>query len=136
MGYLYSFLKPSHAYYENWQELCRRRKLIWIRTALMLPATMLLCILMLPLCFLLGTEVPLFIVPLAVMAAPVALRVRQSSWPCPRCKQPFFGDWGMYHSMAIRCLHCGLELYAPCDPAQQQWEFESHVSPSAAKAVE
>ena len=134
MGYLYSFLKPSHAYYENWQELRRRRKRFWIGTALMYPGMLLLWILVSPLCFLLVTEVPFGIVALAMTAAWTAMRMDHANWPCPRCKQPFFRYWGMNYSLACRCLHCGLELYAPCDPAQQQWEFESHVDPSDAKA--
>ena len=29
--------------------------------------------------------------------------------------------------MACRCLHCGLELYAPCDPAQMRAIGIAHI---------
>jgi hypothetical protein len=135
MGYLYRFLKPSHAYSANWQEMRRRRKVYWISTALLFPVMVLLCGLVSPLCSLLQSDLPVFIVAMAVMAAYTAVHVYRLKWPCPRCGRPFFWAWWPYPPMACRCLHCGLELYAPCDPAHQQWEFESHVGPTDANAV-
>jgi hypothetical protein len=127
MGYLFTFLKPQHAYYANWQEMRRRRRLFWTYTALMMPVTVLLWLIVSPLCFLLKSDAPAGAVAIAMMIGWPAARIYQLRWPCPRCGKPFFFSWWGYRYYRDQCAHCDLPLYAPCDPAEQQWEFESHV---------
>jgi hypothetical protein len=128
MGYLYSFLKPRHAYCEAWQEYRRRRKLAWIATAAMLPAIMLGGVIVLPIALWLESEVPMMLVAGACMLGCIGLHSRWLNWPCPRCGRAFHNKVYYCGSIFDTCKHCGLERYAPCDPAEQVWEFADHTS--------
>jgi uncharacterized membrane protein (DUF485 family) len=57
MGYLYSFLKPDHAYFAKWQELRRRRTTFWTRAAFMLLGIVLLWVFATVLCLLFKSTV-------------------------------------------------------------------------------
>jgi hypothetical protein len=123
MGYLYSFLKPSHTYYQAWQEYRRRRKFAWLSTLVAMPAALIGAIIILPIALALKSDIPIAMVFGGGMIFCVWIHLRRLIWPCPRCRRAF-------HLMAFafkidfdRCKHCGLEKYAPCDPAHQEWEY-------------
>jgi hypothetical protein len=144
MGYLYNFLKPTDEYYANWQELRRRRKRFWQYTALTIPGIAVLWGIATLLCWLFRSKIALAPAGVLTLAALVAWMIwsfmerwHLLRWPCPRCRRPFFNyRWVGYSSLTCRCLHCGLDIYAPCDPAHQQWRYESHVSPSSSQPAE
>jgi hypothetical protein len=123
MGYLYTFLKPSHAYCQAWQEYRRRRKLAWVTTAAMFPVAILGSIVVSPLAFALKSDVPVGIVFFACIGFCVWMHLRRLFWPCPLCGRAFHLKVFYFKGDFDRCKHCGLEKYAPCDPANQKWEF-------------
>ena len=127
MPYLFTFLKPRHAYYPQWLEMRRRRKIEWIAWAAWIPVTMLLALLVLPLSMALDTELPMLLTAAATMIALGVVRLWRLRWPCPKCGRPFASSWGISSLLSDSCLHCGLPRYAPCDPAKQEWEFESQA---------
>jgi hypothetical protein len=123
MGYLYNFLKPSHAYYQAWQEYRRRRKLVWVAAAAALPAAFLGAILVMPLALLLKSDVPVALIFCVCIGFCLWMHFRRLLWPCPRCGRAFHFMVFYFKGHFDRCQHCGLEKYAPCDPANQEWEF-------------
>lgn len=127
MGYLYRFVKPEHAYFRNWQELRFRKRLFCIAYAAAIPATALIWLILSPLASLLGPQVSDGITAILVFTALAALYLHLVRWPCPRCGKPFSVTWGTRGGFNDKCVRCGLPLNAPCDPAEQQWEFESHL---------
>jgi len=124
MGYTFRFLKPSHPYYPAWQEYRRRRKL-WILTfAGLVAAAALGQLIAMPLGYWFESDIPELVVVATIGCIGLPL-VSFRTWQmvssrCPRCARVF--NWGSFS--LDKCLHCGLEEYAPCDPAEQQWEFE------------
>lgn len=130
MGYLYTFLKPGHAYFAAWAEYRRRRRDAWLALVALFPAPVLAAFLVSPICWALNSGAPAFIAAvvgaLAWFIVNCIVRFRYFWWPCPRCHRPFFQALWIHWPFANRCLNCGLEKYAPCDPSEQQWEFESH----------
>ncbi len=139
MGYLYTFLKPGHAYFAAWAEYRRRRRDALLALAGLLPVTALAMLLISPLCWVLNSGAPAFIAAVVGMLAGFVVnyvaQVRYAWWPCPRCHLPLFQALWIHWPFASRCLNCGLEKYAPCDPSEQKWEFESHhdISPDGTK---
>jgi len=125
MGYLYSFLKPSHAYYQAWHEYRRRRKLAWIATAALPLPIALGGLIVLPIAFWLESELPIMLVAGACMSVCAAMHSRWLRFPCPRCGRTF--NLNYLTSRFDGCKHCGLEKYAPCDPAEQEWELADHT---------
>jgi hypothetical protein len=135
MAYLYTFLKPNHAYYENWREMRRRRKHFWLAFLLAVPAVMGLGLVMFPIAVLMHAEVLILLGPLAWMVFLFYLQHRYISWPCPRCHRAFCRTWWGCFTMTDRCVHCDLLRYSPCDPAQQEWEFESHMGSASESGI-
>ncbi len=127
MGYLFTFLKPDHAYYQHWLEFRRRRRayflgffafpVVFLLTAA--PSTLILYVLSLPESFAL--------IPVVAGCGVWANYLwQQLRWPCPRCGKPFmFGRFGVV-PWTSACGNCGLPTYSPCDPVDQKLEFESH----------
>ena len=122
MGYLWTFLKPSHPYYPAWRIYRRRRRAFWLTTLAILPLVILGSVALLPISYLFDSEKLIMAAPIAVMGGWFLLYQRIVWWPCPRCGKPFFTTWFRHWPFAGQCLHCGLGKYAPCDPAKQQWE--------------
>ena len=123
MGYLYNFLKPGHSYFAAWRDYRRLKNLVWIAAGGFLLALVVAFVSR----FVVTSEAPAFLVALASMLVAFVAHVRYMMWPCPRCHRRFFRSW-YWSPLADKCLHCGLEKYAPCDPADQQWEFETQAS--------
>jgi hypothetical protein len=52
----------------------------------------------------------LVLVPLWAVAW-LALCIRVTRFPCPRCKGLYFGHRQLYYGAGRQCAHCGLPLY-------------------------
>ncbi|HEY5312815.1 MAG TPA: hypothetical protein VIK18_09860 [Pirellulales bacterium] len=130
-GYRFNFLKPHHAYYQNWLEMRRRRKLFFLAPVLAWPVMALLMFALWPVCLLLRSDAPAGVVPFVVMGALPVAWFYWRLWPCPRCGRAYFV--GLQYWGSDQCKNCGLARYAPCDPAEQQWEFESHMPEASAE---
>lgn len=138
MGYLHTFLKPKHAYYEAWREYRRRRTLMWLASLGWIPMGLIGVFLAGLLSLLLGPggavgALPIVAVPLVAITFATLLVAywRFRMWPCPRCRRAFRNP--RYWPLSDRCPHCGLDLYAPCDPADQKWEYEDLVHASRSR---
>lgn len=123
MGYLYTGLKPEHAYYGAWQEYRRRRRLAWIATLSWAPIGLLGAIALLPLCKVLHSGWPLLIWLVLVVGLASAAYHYFLCWRCPQCGQTFMWSWWANWPFTDKCLHCGLDRYAPCRREEQEWEF-------------
>jgi hypothetical protein len=122
MGYRFDFLRPDHEYYAAWCEYRRLRRMKWIAFLAFLPAGLIAALLLAPLSFALKSEVPAFVASLIIMAVVATTHLRQVFWKCPKCQRPFFLEMIRYAPFDDACRHCQLPLYAPCDPAKQEWE--------------
>jgi hypothetical protein len=127
MGYRYSFLKPDHAYFQAWQDLRRRTKVAWIATVALIPAVAIGILVVSPLSFALQSDVPAAVMSMLIMVGWIVLQYRNNRFLCPRCELLFFRTWWLYWMFTDKCRRCGLPKYAPCDPADQKWEFESRI---------
>ena len=118
MGYTYRFLKPEHQYWDHWQERRRLYKRSWIATLAWLPVTLIAAAIFEAI---FQAEWPVITVILISLPFPISYYFEFFKWPCPKCERPFW-------PRRERCRYCGLQKYAPCDPDDQQWEYESHLS--------
>jgi hypothetical protein len=84
-------------------------------------------LIVLPIVLWLKSEMPMMLVGVACMGTCAALHWRWLCWPCPRCGRAFKVNLFYLGGHFDRCKHCGLEKYAPCDPAEQEWEFADHT---------
>jgi hypothetical protein len=59
-----------------------------------------------------------------------------STWPCPRCGEPFHGKTRWYanwiNPFARRCLHCRLPRWAETDPDP---DLQREFSPSRSESI-
>jgi hypothetical protein len=123
LGYLYKSLRPSHAYFPNWLEYRRLHRQAWIATVGFIPAAAMANIVGMFVSSKLLADVATGLLFFFV----VGMHYRAHLWPCPRCNRRFGWTIGGYASSYDRCSHCGLDKYAPCDPAVQEWE---HFDPT------
>jgi hypothetical protein len=122
MGYRFDFLRPDHEYYSAWCEYRRLRRNKWIALLAFVPTGIAVAILLAPLSFALKSEIPAFGAGLLLLSAIAVTHLRQLYWKCPKCGRPFFLAPLSSDPFADNCRHCRLPLYAPCDPAKQEWE--------------
>src|SRR5262245_28033777 len=121
MGYSFRFLKPEHAYYNAWVERQRLRRQAWLA----FPLGMLVAAIGIAFTSVLFGDSPWGLVgALTGYGLIVAAQVRYHDWLCPRCGRAFRRGAVL---RLDRCGHCELEDCAPCDPAEQSWEFESQM---------
>ena len=95
-----------------WSSL-RRRERVGIGLAVVfIPGTI---VLGWPLSEVLGSEIAFLGVALAWMAMILFVVFWCGSFRCPRCKNPFYWNWGYQGSYARKCAYCGLPKWAEFD---------------------
>jgi hypothetical protein len=119
-AFRYRDLRPGDAYWSNWRDMSRREIVSGLTLLAWIPITFVL-LLLLTLLDLQATDShgnSVWFIPCALVALSpfIVSRVWAHFWPCPRCTQPFFGDWWFSCPFARNCVHCGLPRYAPADP--------------------
>jgi hypothetical protein len=127
MGLMFRSLKPSDTYYSGWRRLqqlrrpARRLVVGTIGAALLLSLFALFSVVFITLASILITLAGIVFV--LGMFAGMAAFIRSMMWRCPRCGKRFYWSWmTAFRPWRDECAHCGLPEYAPCDPAEQQWE--------------
>ena len=99
-------------YAAAWQDLRRRRRLLWILFLGYIPGVAALC-------FLVGApitsmgetqqgEVACAIIALLWIFAFAVAAIRLTFFRCPRCHRIFHSTWWRHNPFAHNCLHCGL----------------------------
>ncbi len=126
MGYRFDFLRADHEYYAAWREYRRLRRNKWVALLSCFPATVVAALLLVPLSRALKSDIPVaaagLIAGIIAFGAVAITHFRQMVWKCPKCHRPFFLELFCYAPFDDACRHCKLPLYAPCDPAKQDWE--------------
>src|SRR4051812_6218306 len=127
MGYLYTFLKPHHKYLRPWTELHRRVKRF--QQIFVIGGAINLLVLA-PLSYCLNFGFPIGLGLFVWWGVLFVSGISCQFFACPRCGKIFSHSpyWGQSF-LNENCLHCKLPRYAPCDPEEQNWEFESHRPP-------
>ena len=102
-------LDASMSYTEHWDAYRRRRnlfRLVWISYV---PGVLLIGV---PLHWLLGSDVPIYVVAGAWMIAFIVTANCMTMSACPRCGRSFFRTFWRHNPLARRCVHCGLQKWA------------------------
>jgi uncharacterized membrane protein len=92
-----------------WDGYRSRRRLFWFALLGYIPGVLALG---LPLQTLLHSDSPMYVVAAVWMVLYVFVGNWMMSFPCPRCRQPFFRTWWYHNPLAMHCLHCGLPKWS------------------------
>ena len=94
---------------KHWEGYRRRRYVFWLVWVTYVPGVL---IIGLPLRWLFGSDVPIYIVAGAWLIAFLMSGNWMTMWKCPRCGRSFFRTpWGG-NPLATRCVHCQLPKWA------------------------
>lgn len=99
-------------YAASWQDLKRRRRLLWVLFLGYLPGVAALCFLVGWVATSMGGsqqgEVMCAVVALLWILAFAVAAIRLTFFRCPRCTRIFHSTWWRHNPFAHNCLHCGL----------------------------
>jgi hypothetical protein len=92
-----------------WRDLDRRSTMLWLLLLGCIPGMFLFTYFLNDL---LLQNAPIFVAPLAWMAAIAWAGSRMASFSCPRCDKVFFENWYFFKPLRRSCAHCNLPRWA------------------------
>ena len=99
-------------YAASWQDLRKRRRLVWLLFLGYIPGVAALCFLVVTAAASMGgskqSEVACAVIALFWILAFAVAAIRLTFFRCPRCRRLFHSTWWRHNPFARHCLHCGL----------------------------
>jgi hypothetical protein len=99
---------------DEWTDYRRRRNIFWLVFVTYVPGVFALG---LPLQWLVGSELPIYVVAATWLIAFIVTANRMGAWKCPRCGKAFFRTFWGQNPLARKCVHCRLPKWNPPNPA-------------------